>query len=134
MKIRKPTEEEFKEVLLGATRMKLDAKNATKDQFICAFSECGLAGFVRIKRTGEFIEIATLGVIKKFRVQGVASLLINYLLTEYDMVYLVTVIPKFFEKFGFSEEKMVPKELQMKFDNSSLWHGFGSPVPMRYKK
>jgi N-acetylglutamate synthase-like GNAT family acetyltransferase len=133
MTIRKPTEDEFKEVLLGAARMKLDAKNATIDQFVCVFSECGLAGFVRIKRTNKFLELATLGVVEDFRVQGVATLLMKYLQEEYKEIHLVTVIPTFFEKLGFIKLKSVPNELQEKFNNSSLWHGFGKPVSMRYR-
>jgi len=130
MEIRKPTNEEFEQVKVAASRMKLDTTNMDMVQFDCAFSECGLAGFVRINTTSSLNELATLGIIKKFRNQGVGSLLINNLKSRYSKIHLVSVIPGFFKGYGFQKVKAIPKELVKKYKNAALWHGYGDPVVM----
>jgi len=130
MDIRKPTIEEFEEVKIAANRMKLDMANISMNQFDCAFSECGLAGFVRINSRGSVNELATLGIIKKFRNQGVGSLLINKLKSRYSKIHLVSVIPWFFKGYGFQKVKIIPKELIKKYKNAASWHDYGNPVVM----
>tara|TARA_R110002050_G_scaffold252628_2_gene390868 strand:+ start:33 stop:449 length:417 start_codon:yes stop_codon:yes gene_type:complete len=132
MEIRKLSESEFEQVKLAAKGMALDTTNLINNQFIGAFSSCGLAGFVRVKTTGKFSELATLGVIKEFRNQGVSSLMVNHLKTKYSEIHLVTVIPMHFEKLGFKKLEEVPKEMVAKFENAAYWHGYGDPVVMKW--
>ena len=134
MEIRKPTNEEFEQVKIAANRMKLDTQNVQKNQFVCAFSECGLAGFVRINAVDDFFELATLGVVKEYRKNGVGTLLINNLQSNYSELHLVTVIPEYFQQFGFEPMSKVPSQLIKKFDNAALWHSYGDPVLMKWVK
>ena len=134
MEVRKPTTEEFELVKKAAKSMVLDLSNATKEQFVCAFSSCGLAGFVRVNVQGEINELATLGVIKEFRKQGVSTMLIKFLQQNNESLYITTIIQDYFSRFEFLAQKEVPKPLQSKFTNAALWHGFGDPVVMKWEK
>jgi len=132
METRKPTNKEFEQVKIAANRMKLDTTNVRQEQFVCAFSECGLAGFVRINEVDDFKELATLGVLKEYRKNGVGEFLIKNLQSNYSKLHLVTVIPEYFQHFGFEPMNDVPEELMKKFDNAALWHGYGNPVVMKW--
>ena len=132
MEIRKPTNEEFEQVKISANQMKLDLQNVKQEQFVCAFSECGLAGFVRINAVDDFKELATLGILKEYRKNGVGAFLIKNLQSNYADLHVVTVIPEYFEQFGFESMSNVPDELMKKFENAALWHGYGDPVVMKW--
>ena len=134
MEVRQPTNEEFEQVKIAANRMKLDTTNVRQEQFVCAFSDCGLAGFVRINAVDDFKELATLGVLKEYRKNGVGEFLVKNLQSNYSELHLVTVIPKYFKQFGFEPMSNVPDELMKKFDNAALWHGYGNPVVMKWEK
>lgn len=134
MKIRKPTNEEFEQVKIAANGMKLDTSNVRKEQFVGAFSECGLAGFVRVKTVNEFKELATLGVVKEYRSQGIGRLLVKHQQSNNSKLHLVTVIPGYFKSLGFEPMRQVPEELIKKFDNAALWHSYGNPIVMKWVK
>ena len=134
MEIRKPNKQEFELVKVRAKRMKLDLSNVNAKQFLCAFTKNGLVGFVRVLPKNKLKEVATLGVLREFRNKGVGKFLISNLQRQFVVLYLITVIPSYFEKQGFHLVQEIPEELKEKFDNSELWHGYGDPVIMNWKK
>ena len=75
-----------------------------------------------------------MGVEQSHRNKGVGVTLIEYALRHYNDLYLVTVIPEYFEKFGFKSTREIPSVFNQKLNNYELWHGYGTPVVMRYKR
>lgn len=131
MEIGMPSESEFEQVIQLANSMKLDVKEAKREQFIIVKNDNEVVAFARIFPRGTLNELATLGVVKKNRGQGLSGLLINELRTMYSQLYLVTVIPDYFKKIGFKISKDIPKELEQKYNQCELWHGYGDPVVMK---
>lgn len=131
MEIRKPSKVEFEQVIQLANAMKLDVTDANQEQFIIVKDVGEVAAFARIFPKGKLHELATLGVVKSYRGQGLSMLLINKLRALYPELYLVTVIPEYFKKLGFEVSKEIPKELESKYNQCELWHGYGDPVVMK---
>lgn len=128
-----PSKEQFKRVLKLALAMKLDVSNHSREQFRALVMDGEVVGFGRIVQKGEIIELATLGVSKSKRSQGVGEALVAHLSSKYDELYLVTVIPEYFKKMGFEEMEQFPMELNGKMNDCELWHGYGEPKVMRLK-
>ena len=76
------------------------------DDFYVAEKDNKILGAVQFKENKEFFFLSSLGVDAKYQKQGVASFLINKLTQLSDKkIYLYTVIPDFFKKFGFKAAK-----------------------------
>jgi N-acetylglutamate synthase-like GNAT family acetyltransferase len=133
MELRKPTKKEFENVMMAANRMSLDTENAVVANFVCVYNGLELAGFGRIKSVGECNELATLGVVKRFRQKGVSEKLITHFKKMTSKIHLLTVIPEYFEKRGFKCESNIPFSMIEKFENKALWHGYGNPVVMSWR-
>ena len=134
MDIPLPSSEEYQKVLEAANRMKLDVSNASIHQFVVVMNNSDVMGFVRTVNKGEIVELSTLGVVRKYRGTGMGAILVKNLQENNQELYLVTVIPALFEKYGFNKTNKVPQELQPKVNQCSLWHGFGEPVVMLWSK
>ncbi|UTW66541.1 GNAT family N-acetyltransferase [bacterium SCSIO 12643] len=131
MEIGKPSEAEFEQVIQLANSMKLDVTDASREQFIIVKDSNYVAAFARIFPKGTLYELATLGVVKTYRGQGLSMLLVEKLRELYPQLYLVTVIPEYFKKLGFEVSNEIPKELESKYNQCELWHGYGDPVVMK---
>jgi N-acetylglutamate synthase-like GNAT family acetyltransferase len=131
MEIKMPSEFEFEHVIQLANSMKLDITEAIRTQFMIVKNDDVIVAFARIFPRGKLFELATLGVVKQYRSQGLSTLLIEKLRTEYPQLHLVTVIPEYFKKLGFIVSKEIPKELEQKYNQCELWHGYGDPVVMK---
>ncbi len=132
MRIAVPGHSEYRDVLKYAGRMKLDLKDAGREQFLAAFIGNDVAGFVRLKKHGAVTELATLGVRKRYRGKGIAAALIGEVQQMTRRLHLITVIPGFFERHGFRRISEVPFELREKYEDCKLWDGYGDPVPMEW--
>lgn len=136
MRIAIPNITQFKRILFLANAMKLDTYNASPEQFLVALNDANhVLGFVRVVKHNFVKELATLGVVPKHRNHGSAKALVQHLQQEnLDGLYLVTVIPDYFKSLGFTIESSIPFDLKSKFNNCTLWHGYGDPVVMSWAK
>lgn len=58
------------------------------------------------------MELCSLGVEEKFRGRGAARQLVRALIRQTSRdIYLATLIPEFFEKFGFTRSGTVPPSM-----------------------
>lgn len=117
-------------------RLKLDQENLDFQQFLVARQGKKIAGFGRIKAEEGFYEMASLAVLEDYRGQGLGMAIARRLLAlcPGHTVYLVTDIPKFFEKLGFKIAEEVPPRLLQKAEEFCAGPPFGPVVPMALKR
>lgn len=131
--IKEPTELQYLQVLVLAKYMALDLSNVCRDQFMVVLEGQKIIGFVRLKIKIDLFEIATMGVVKSYRKQGVGRMLVDYYKQKYSPLYVITCIPKHFEKQGFRQVLVVPEPLWTKYNNTALWAGYGDPVVLVFR-
>ncbi len=119
MEISTPTIEEFEQVCSLAKEYKLDCENLQLNQFIIARINKQMIGFVRLKEYPDYVELSTLGVLSKFRYQGIGQFLTKQLIRmrHTEKIYIITSIPKYFIKFGFKQTCDIPRYLASKREN-----------------
>ncbi len=132
--IQPANELQYLQILVLAKYMALDLSEVRRDQFVVALEGKKIIGFIRIKNNKDLIELATMGVVKGYRGQGIGRLLINYFKVKYDSLHLITCIPKHFEKQGFVSVSEIPESLQGKYNNTALWAGYGDPVVLVFQR
>lgn len=115
LSFRAATENDRPSILRVMDEADLHFTGETLDNFYLAESGQETAGIVRLEEQKDFFFLSSLGVLKKFRKQGVASFLLNNLLKGRNKkIYLYTVIPDFFLPFGFQPAGSVPPTLPAK--------------------
>jgi N-acetylglutamate synthase-like GNAT family acetyltransferase len=128
--IRKPDTTELPRILELATAMQLDTREMRQEEFIAAFDGQEICGFGRLRDHGSCVELCTLGVCESHRGKGLGLQLSRALVASTSrQIFLVTVIPAFFQKVGFRRSSTWPESLNSKlnFCSSSL------PVSQRYE-
>ncbi len=117
MLISVPTENEFTGILEYIHQFELDNRDLKREQFLVAKEEEELLGFGRIRRHKGCDEFCSLGVIESKRRIGIATALIQARLNiSTQPVFLVCIIPEFFEPMGFKAVDEYPPEMQDKLD------------------
>ena len=131
---REPTEAELEVVKKYVHEYWLDDEGVDKKQFKILLYEGKLAAFGRIKEHKDSIELCTVGVVEKYRGKRLGEELVKRFLSEIKQeVYLVTVIPSFFNRLGFKEAKKYPASIREKCDRcGNKYHVDESYVVMRY--
>lgn len=116
IKIRKAKKTDIKKIMKYIEKFNLDGEEIKYKEFIVAEIFGEITGFARMKKYEGIYELATLGVIEKYRNKKIGSKLVNHLLQnfEYDELWLTTIIPEFFEKFGFIRYDNAPDEIKNK--------------------
>lgn len=114
--IRPARKNDLAQILYYAQEYGLDIENANYKQFYIAEIENNLVGFGRIKQYINLYELATIGVIEKYRKNGVGKKIIEKLLSlaPSEEIWITTLIPEYFKQFGFVEDKNIPDELFFK--------------------
>lgn len=102
-----------------ALRYDLDSNDTKADQFIVAIEDKDIIGFGRLLPHAGCIELGTIGVVDGYRKKGVAKRIIGELLkTAKEMghkkIYLTTLIPSYFEKFGFRKLNEAPPDCMIR--------------------
>jgi len=94
-----------------ALKYDLDSNDMDYKDFIIAEDNNKIAGFGRLWKHDDAIELGTVGVVEEYRGKKVAEKIIKELLNRTDKdVYLTTLIPGFFEKFGFKMLDVAPPQ------------------------
>lgn len=132
--IHEPTIPEFEWLMQEASRMELDLSGIERNQCVISSNNIGeTTGFVRLVKKSDCTELATLGVVRQHRGKQIGSELIKYFQRKHPELYLVTVIPEYFQKLGFEFVEVFPESLEKKLNNKILWEGYGIPVVMKYQ-
>lgn len=116
----------------------LDCEDLNYEQFYIAEIQNEIAGFGRIKQYGEVCELASLGVLEKFRKNGIGKKIVAELINTapFEDIRITTVIPEYFEQFGFVKDDNVPDALLLKSRRvcEKLNRSVKNPCFMHYKK
>jgi len=103
LKIRRAIAQDKKEILKILKEIDLFYEGQSGDSFWLAKTDEKIIGFVQFKEYSEFYFLSSLAILPEHRNNGVAAALIEEVLkTTTKDTYIYTIIPKFFEKFGFS--------------------------------
>lgn len=121
--------EDFPAVKAHIAELSLDDNDLEPEQFLIAKTGEEIVGFGRLRTYPDSCELCSLGVVEKFRRQGVGSELSRALIQKSDRpLYLVTIIPEFFKKLGFNVIREFPSEIKVKLNYCSS----ALPVPETY--
>ncbi len=118
--LKQPNTLEFKQICDYINEFELDNRALQQDEFIGAYRNDELVGFGRIRKHTDCNELCSLGVITNERRKGIGKALVNALIKkESENLYLVCIIPNFFEPLGFVETSKYPASIQDKIDYCS---------------
>jgi len=99
--------------LLKETDLYYPAQNL--NHFLVAEINQKVVGALQLKKYKNYFFLSSLGVKKTYEKQGIATSLLNYVQKNYQApIYLYTIIPSFFAKFGFKPAKKLPRHLPSK--------------------
>jgi N-acetylglutamate synthase-like GNAT family acetyltransferase len=117
MRIRKARTSDFPQILDLAQRLNLDYSDMASDNFWVAAEGERVFGICGLKRHPDCSELCALGVEEFRRSQGLGRRLVHAVLRAAQAeLYLATVIPGFFARFGFSEAERIPASMIKKAD------------------
>jgi N-acetylglutamate synthase-like GNAT family acetyltransferase len=109
MILRVPSEQEFEQVCKSICELELDNRDLKQQQFVAAFFNGQLVGFGRLREYADCSEICSLGVLPAYEKQGIATAIVHRLIKQSSKnVYVVTIIPEFFQPFGFQPVENFP--------------------------
>lgn len=95
----------------------MDNRNLQCQQFLVAKENNELLGFGRIRKHQGCDEFCSLGVIEAKRFNGIAKALIEARIKiATQPIYLVCIIPEYFEKLGFEIVNEYPSEITDKLN------------------
>ena len=109
MKIRKARASDLPGIRRLAESLGLDYPGLENDRFWVADDGREIAGIVALKRHADCNELVALGVDPRDRERGLGQKLVQALLDAAPSeIYLATIIPEFFGRFGFVRAPSVP--------------------------
>ncbi len=93
---------QFEEIKKYISLFELDSRQLSAEQFLVAVKNNRLIGFGRIREYENCSELCSLGVIEPERNKGVGKALTQELIKKArKKLFLVCIIPEYFEKLGF---------------------------------
>ncbi len=118
MTISNPNSIEFNFIKDHICKFELDNRELQMEQFLIAKNRDNeILAFGRIRVHKDCDELCSLGVIESERLKGIGHLLSNNLIKNSQQpLYLVCIIPQFFEPLGFKIVSNFPKELLEKLN------------------
>jgi len=118
--IRKANDADIPAIKGYAERFNLDSEGLLPESLYVTEKNKLLAGFGRHKNYKDFTEIATIGVLEEYRSKGVGKLIVNTLVNTAPLpeIWLATIIPGYFEQFGFKTCNNAPEGLILKAENT----------------
>jgi N-acetylglutamate synthase-like GNAT family acetyltransferase len=112
VRIRKARKADFPQILKLARSYDLDYSGMDADDYWVAEEEGLIRGICGRKKHPDCLELCSLGVDESYRSRGLARQLVLALLRETNEdIYLATVIPGFFGRFGFVGARRLPASM-----------------------
>lgn len=113
--LKPPTNNEFEQIKNYIEEFELDNRNLKPTQFIVAISNKSVVGFGRLLQHTDCMELCSLGVVPMHRNKGIGKKIVAELINQTSLpIYLVSIIPDFFQLFGFKKTKNYPFAIQSK--------------------
>ncbi len=117
MTIEKATEGDFQLIKRFIGEFALDNRDLQWQQFLVAKERDEILGFGRIRKHKGCDEFCSLGVIKSNRFKGIAEALVKARIKiATQPIYMVCIIPEYFEKLGFGIVNEYPPEMADKLN------------------
>lgn len=119
----------FEKVKTSIHEMDLDDRDLKAQEFLTLSKNDELLGFCRMREHSGFNELCSFGVVEKARRHGLGQKLVNAVIeASKQPLYLVSIIPNYFQRLGFEICEDFPNELREKLNYciNSL------PVPEHY--
>lgn len=115
---RKAEDADFEILMPNLIKFGLDDENLHAEEFTIIEVDGDVAGFGRIKPYENMYELASIGIIEKYRKKGIGKRLIKYLIDVFpsDEIWITTKKADYFKKFGFEEMENPPDEIRKKCD------------------
>ncbi|MFH1005142.1 MAG: GNAT family N-acetyltransferase [Bacteroidota bacterium] len=111
------TDFDIEEIIFLAKCFDLDVEEISSRQFVVAKKKNKIIGFGRLREHSDCTEIATVGVIKEKRHNGIGSAVVNELIKRGPKeIYVLSVLHHFFSRLCFKEVKKIPAVFQKKID------------------
>lgn len=105
LKISKTTKVDQPAILKLLKELDFLCAETSFDNFFTARSDKEIIGFVKFREFEEFFFLSYLGIKEKYQNQGFAAEILEFCLkkaaAKRKAIYIYTIIPEFFEKFGF---------------------------------
>ncbi|MFA5104221.1 MAG: GNAT family N-acetyltransferase [Candidatus Margulisiibacteriota bacterium] len=121
MILRKAKESDMDTINSIALEYDLDSNDTKAEQFIVAEENKKIVGFGRLLPHPDCLELGTIGVVEEYRGKGIARKIVNSLIESVDVgharhqhIYLTTLIPSFFEQFGFKRINTAPPDCMIR--------------------
>jgi N-acetylglutamate synthase-like GNAT family acetyltransferase len=107
----------FEKVKHLVKELELDDRQLESQQFLTLSKNDQVFAFGRLRTYNGFSELCTLGVVDVARHFGLGTKLVNALINSCEhTIYLVCIIPDYFEKLGFQICTDYPAELADKLN------------------
>ena len=112
-----PTANEMPVIAGYVKEFVLDDEGMREQQFIISKNNDQVVGFGRLKNHNYFSELCTLGVVTEYRGKGIGKTLVNELIKKAagKHIYVVCIIPTYFQKFGFEISEQYPDIIKKKY-------------------
>jgi N-acetylglutamate synthase-like GNAT family acetyltransferase len=115
MRFRNAKKADFPQILNLAKKLELDYSGMEEDDFLVAEDSIKIVGICALKKHKDCLELCSLGVDENYRKRGLGKkLVLGALKKAKGEVYLGTIIPEFFEKFGFKKSIQIPLSMVKK--------------------
>ncbi len=119
MKLRKASAADMPEINSISLKYDLDSNDMSFEQFTVAEEKGKIIGFGRLLPHAGCVELGTIGVVEEHRRKGVAKKIIGMLIetakeTGYKNIYLTTLIPSYFKRFGFKTLEEAPPDCMIR--------------------
>jgi len=115
MEIRKAREKDLPSITALAEKFDLDHRNMRADKFWIAEENGLIIGIGQVIMHKDCTEIASVGVLPEFQKKGIGSAIVKKLLEGLSgEIYLATIKPKYFERFGFKKTLQIPPSMLKK--------------------
>ena len=115
--------ENFELVKKYIAEFELDDRELKQREFVTVSDNTGLLGFGRLREYKHFTEFCSLGILSHKRSKGLGKHLCEVLIEKApNSVYIVCVIPSYFEPMGFEICNEYPDEItdKLNYCNGSL--------------
>ncbi len=117
MTISLPDKLEFEEIKKFITLFDLDNRALDSEQFLIAKSNNKLCGFLRMRTHHDCQELSSLGIIESERGKGIGlTLLKKQIELSTKPLFLVCIIPEYFEPLGFQIVSSYPDAIMDKLN------------------
>jgi N-acetylglutamate synthase-like GNAT family acetyltransferase len=110
MKIRRLRSEDIRPAVELAAALDLGYPGMENDRIWVAEDQGRIAGLIALRTHADCLELVSLGVDPEYRNRGLGRKLVEALVdaSEGD-IHLATIIPRFFEAYGFVETTSIPE-------------------------